>query len=97
MSNHLHRATKILQKVDELASISEDEDCITRTYGTKAFIEGRNKVEQWMKAAGLQTRIDNIGNIRAGCYRGKQRPNLCYRFTLIPSSMPENLTAQWEY
>lgn len=64
MSNNLQRAEKILQRINELASISEDEGCITRTYGTKAFIEGRNKVEQWMKEAGLQTSIDNIGNVR---------------------------------
>lgn len=66
MNNHLQRAEKILQRINELASISEDEGCITRIYGTKAFIEGRDKVEQWMKQAGLQTRVDNIGNIR-GC------------------------------
>jgi len=64
MFNELQRANKILQRINELASISEDESCITRTYGTKAFIEGRNKVEQWMKETGLQTRVDNIGNIR---------------------------------
>ena len=64
MSNDLHRAEKILQRIDELASVSEDKNCITRTYGTKAFIEGRNKVTQWMKEAGLETNIDNIGNIR---------------------------------
>jgi len=64
MYNDLQRAEKILQRINELASISEDEGRITRTYGTKAFIEGRDKVEQWMKEAGLQTRTDNIGNIR---------------------------------
>ena len=64
MSTELQRAEKILQRINELASISEDESCITRTYGTPAFIEGRNKVEQWMKESGLQTRTDNIGNIR---------------------------------
>ena len=64
MSNHLQRAERILKRIDELASISEDKTCITRTYGTAAFIEGRNKVQQWMKGAGLQTTIDNIGNIR---------------------------------
>ncbi|MEI9809278.1 MAG: allantoate amidohydrolase [Bacteroidota bacterium] len=64
MSNHLQRAEKILQRINDLASISEDEGCITRTYGTKAFIGGRDKVAQWMKEAGLQTRTDNIGNIR---------------------------------
>jgi len=71
MSNHLQRAEKILQRINELASISEDKTCITRTYGTKAFIEGRNKVEQWMKDAGLKTRIDNIGNIR-GRFQSKK-------------------------
>lgn len=60
----MQRGEKILQRINELASISEDENCITRTYGTKAFIDGRNKVQQWMNEAGLQTRIDNIGNIR---------------------------------
>jgi allantoate deiminase len=64
MSDHLQRAEKILQRINELASVSEDKSCVTRTYGTPAFIEGRNKVEQWMKDAGLDTRIDNIGNVR---------------------------------
>ena len=64
MTNNLTRAQRIMQRIDELASISEDASCITRTYGTLAFIEGRNKVEQWMKEAGLQTHVDNIGNIR---------------------------------
>jgi allantoate deiminase len=64
MDNYLHRANKILQRINELACISEDEGCITRRFGTNAFIEGRNKVEQWMKDAGLQTQTDNIGNIR---------------------------------
>jgi hydantoinase/carbamoylase family amidase len=64
MSNELYRAQKILKRINELAFISEDENCITRTYGTKAFIEGRDKVQQCMKEAGLETRVDNIGNIR---------------------------------
>jgi allantoate deiminase len=62
--NALSRANKIMQRINDLASISEDASCITRTYGTQAFIEGRNKVEQWMKEAGLDTFIDNIGNVR---------------------------------
>ena len=64
MSTQLQRAKKVLQRINELASLSEDEGCITRTYGTQAFIEGRNKVQQWMVEAGLQTSIDNIGNVR---------------------------------
>lgn len=64
MNTGTKRAHKILERINELASVSEDENCITRTYGTAAFIKGREKVEQWMNEAGLQTRIDNIGNIR---------------------------------
>ena len=64
MYNELQRANKILQRINELASISEDQSSTTRTFGTKAFIEGRNKTEQWMKQAGLETNIDNIGNVR---------------------------------
>lgn len=65
MDDYIQRAHKILQRINELASISEDTGCITRTYGTMAFIEGRNMIERWMKEAGLQTRVDNIGNIRS--------------------------------
>jgi hydantoinase/carbamoylase family amidase len=60
----MQRAEKIIQRINELAFISEDKSCVTRTYGTHAFIDGRNKVEQWMKDAGLDIGIDNIGNIR---------------------------------
>jgi hydantoinase/carbamoylase family amidase len=64
MSTHLQRAEKVLQRINELASISEDENFIARTYGTKEFIEGRDKVQQWMEEAGLLTHVDNIGNLR---------------------------------
>ncbi|MBL7738839.1 MAG: allantoate amidohydrolase [Chitinophagaceae bacterium] len=64
MNNFSERAEKIVQRINELACISEEEKCITRTYGTKSFVEGRTKVAQWMKEAGLETRVDHIGNIR---------------------------------
>ncbi|MGZ8522927.1 MAG: allantoate amidohydrolase [Chitinophagaceae bacterium] len=65
MDDYIQRAGKVLQRINELASISEDDGFITRTYGTRAFIEGRNKVQGWMKETGLQTRVDNIGNLRS--------------------------------
>jgi allantoate deiminase len=64
MNDHLSRAEKTLEWINELASISEDENFIVRTYGTDAFLRGRDKIQQWMKDAGLETRVDNIGNIR---------------------------------
>ena len=67
MNTYLKRAEKVLQRINELASVSEDENFLARTYGTKKFIEGRDKVQHWMKEAGLLTCVDNIGNIRGRC------------------------------
>jgi allantoate deiminase len=58
------REEKILQRINELASITEEQGYITRTFGTEAFLQGSKKVFEWMQAAGLQTAIDNIGNVR---------------------------------
>ena len=63
-ADYLQRAEKIMHRVKELALITEEKNVITRTFGTTAFIAGSNKVLSWMKQAGLQTRIDNIGNVR---------------------------------
>lgn len=64
MNNFLYRAKKIFSRINQLALISEDETCITRTFGTKAFLQASNQVFLWMKEAGLETRIDAIGNVR---------------------------------
>ncbi|MBO9204994.1 MULTISPECIES: allantoate amidohydrolase [Niastella] len=62
--DNLQQANTILQRINELASISESPGVITRTFGTEAFIKGRTLVAHWMQEAGLQTHIDNIGNVR---------------------------------
>ena len=64
MSEYLQRAEKVLVRINELAAITEEQGCVTRTYGTPAFVEGRSLVKKWMEAAGLQTTIDTIGNVR---------------------------------
>lgn len=64
MSDWQSRAEKVLLRIHELASISEDEGMITRTYGSDAFIQASKKLKQWMQEAGLETRSDNIGNVR---------------------------------
>jgi allantoate deiminase len=64
MTEYLQRAEKIMARINELALISEDATGITRTFGTKAFIEGSKKVQSWMKEAGLETRVDSVGNVR---------------------------------
>jgi len=58
------RAENIISRIDALAAISEDETGITRRYGTPAAVEAANLVLQWMRDAGLETRIDAIGNLR---------------------------------
>ncbi|GAB2472959.1 Zn-dependent hydrolase [Hymenobacter qilianensis] len=64
MEAYVNRAEKILERINALAAISEDASCVTRTFGTPAFLEGSALVKSWMEAAGLATRLDNIGNVR---------------------------------
>ncbi|MCA8830810.1 allantoate amidohydrolase [Hymenobacter pini] len=58
------RAARIMQRIQQLAAISEDAEGVTRRFGTPAFIEGQQLVRAWMEAAGLHTRLDGIGNVR---------------------------------
>lgn len=54
----------ILARIRELAAISEDSHCLTRTFGSMAFINATRLISGWMQEAGLTTYIDNIGNVR---------------------------------
>lgn len=65
VNTYTTRATRIMRRIQELAAISEDEQGTTRTFGTPAFLAGRDQVQRWMEAAGLAVRIDSIGNLRA--------------------------------
>ncbi|MBC7446532.1 MAG: allantoate amidohydrolase [Hymenobacteraceae bacterium] len=61
------RAERVLARIDELAAISEhDAGIVTRTFGTPAFLRGRDLVQGWFEAAGLHVRTDSIGNLH-GC------------------------------
>jgi len=60
MKNFLQRASSIQERINELTSKSAEGDL----YGSKGFIEKADTIASWMKQAGLETRIDNIGNIR---------------------------------
>lgn len=54
----------ILARIQELATISEDSHCLTRTFGSMAFINASQLILGWMQEAGLTTHIDNMGNVR---------------------------------
>lgn len=64
MSNYPERAAELLRRIHELAAISEEPGVVTRTFGTPAFVRGRELVQGWMRQAGLETRVDTIGNLR---------------------------------
>ena len=64
MPNYSERAADLLRRINELAAISEDPGVVTRTFGTPAFVLGRDLVQSWMREAGLETRVDHIGNLR---------------------------------
>ncbi|QDA60482.1 allantoate amidohydrolase [Hymenobacter jejuensis] len=65
METYQTRAARIMQRINTLAGISEDAHGVTRTFGTAAFLAGRDLVQTWMEAAGLAVRTDGIGNLRA--------------------------------
>ncbi len=58
------RTEKIYGRLDQLALLTEQPGIIKRTYGHEPFKQASLLVKQWMETAGLQTRIDNIGNVR---------------------------------
>jgi allantoate deiminase len=64
MDGYLPRANTVLARIHELACTTEDTHCVTRTFGSPAFISGCSKVLSWMQEAGLHARIDNMGNVR---------------------------------
>ncbi|WP_439668755.1 Zn-dependent hydrolase [Cupriavidus necator] len=53
----------ILAHADQLASFSDMEGGLTCAYLTPAHRAAQARLAQWMKAAGMQVRIDAIGNV----------------------------------
>ena len=59
------RTRRIMARVEELAAISETVDGLTtRTFGSEAMRRANALVGEWMRAAGLNVRVDGIGNLR---------------------------------
>ena len=53
-----------MARCDELATYTEEPGSITRSYGTPALTAAREAVAQWMRDAGMQVRIDAVGDLR---------------------------------
>jgi allantoate deiminase len=56
-------ARTVLDRCDLLARCSEEPERLTRRFATPALDEARALVEGWMRAAGLDTRRDPLGNL----------------------------------
>jgi len=61
--------TRILEQADRLATFSEDEGRLTRTYLTPRHREAGEQIAAWMREAGMEAGFDAIGNL-VGRYAG---------------------------
>ena len=68
MKVYLERAAKVQQRIDEISLYSDDIHWLSRNFGSQALKECGHKIASWMQEAGLDVRVDNIGNIRGRLY-----------------------------
>lgn len=64
IKSYTERAKTVNERINEIAMLSGDEQNVTRIFGTQFFLECSTQISEWMRGAGLETCIDNIGNIR---------------------------------
>jgi allantoate deiminase len=67
-------ASVVMQRCDELGSISEEPDQLTRPFASDAMRRAHEQVSAWMREAGMAVGRDNIGNLR-GRYEGAAGAN----------------------
>lgn len=60
MKNFSERAFIIQQRINELNAENHQD----QLFGSQGFIDLSQKIAGWMEAAGLETTVDNIGNLR---------------------------------
>jgi allantoate deiminase len=56
-------ALRVMERIDTLATFSEEAGRLTRRYGTPALRQAYEVLASWMQAAGMKTRHDHIGNL----------------------------------
>lgn len=64
-----HVKHQLMQRIDELALISESPNNLTRRFATPEHRQANDLVAQWMRELGMEVSEDAIGNIR-GRYEG---------------------------
>jgi allantoate deiminase len=55
--------SRILQRIEALASLSQSPDKLTRLYLTPEHRQANDMVAGWMRAAGMEVREDEVGNL----------------------------------
>lgn len=74
MSGTLAFGTPLMARLDELATVSDDPERLTRHYLSPAHCRAMRQVAGWMEEAGMSARIDAVGNV-IGRYEGS-RPSV---------------------
>jgi allantoate deiminase len=59
------RAEKTLARCGRLASFSEDQDSLRRTFLSPPMIDCHREIASWMEPLGVAVRVDSAGNLRA--------------------------------
>ena len=52
-----------MARIDELATFSEEADCLIRRFLTEELVAANTRTAEWMVAAGMRTRVDAVGNL----------------------------------
>ena len=69
MSSEEATARTVMERCDILGGISEEADCLTRPFATRAMQRVNTTVAKWMQEAGMSVTRDAIGNL-IGRYEG---------------------------
>jgi allantoate deiminase len=64
-------AQTVMERIETLARISEEPNCLTRTFGSPAMRQANELVAAWMREAGMSVSQDAIGNL-IGRYPGSE-------------------------
>lgn len=63
MTSEEMAARSVMEQCDTLGSYSEEPDCLTRPFASRAMRQANEAVATWMQAAGMTIQQDAIGNL----------------------------------
>jgi len=86
----MNAAKKIMQRIETLARITDEPGRLTRTFASPAMRRANGLVAKWMRAAGMETRVDAMGNL-IGHFEAKSEDGKKPSSILHPSSSPRLL------